>query len=78
MVNFILYENKWDKIIANNHQFLGVNNAIERFEDRKNLYDKLGVFWHNQGERVIIVMGARFVVISRVSGTFNIYISCIV
>ena len=29
------------------------------------------------GERVIIVMGARFLVISRVSGTFNIYNSCI-
>ena len=48
-MNFILYENKWDKIIANNHQFLGINNAIDTFKDRKNLYDKLGVSWHTTG-----------------------------
>ena len=48
-MNFILYENKWDKIIANNHQFLGINNAIDTFKDRKDLYDKLGVSWHTTG-----------------------------
>jgi type I restriction enzyme R subunit len=31
--NFILFEDKREKIIAKNHQFLGVNNAIEAFKD---------------------------------------------
>ena len=33
-----------NKIIAKNHQFLGVNNAIKNFERRDNLKGKLGVF----------------------------------
>lgn len=47
--NFILYENKQEKIIAKNHQFLGVNKAIAAFENRVELEGKLGVFWHTQG-----------------------------
>lgn len=47
--NFILYENKRVKILAKNHQFLGVNNAIEAFENRARLDGKLGAFWHTQG-----------------------------
>src|SRR5699024_918787 len=43
--NFILFENKRNKIIAKNHQFLGVNNAIEAFKRRDELDGKLGVFW---------------------------------
>jgi type I restriction enzyme R subunit len=56
--NFILYYKESVKICAKNHQFLGVNNAIENFETRL-LHDaegtdtankgKLGVFWHTQG-----------------------------
>ncbi|MCL2602842.1 MAG: type I restriction endonuclease subunit R [Defluviitaleaceae bacterium] len=52
--NFILFDrlkggeiNK--KIIAMNHQFLGVNNAFHAFENREGLQGKLGVFWHTQG-----------------------------
>ena len=37
------------KILARNHQFLGVNRAIEAVRDRKNRQGKLGVFWHTQG-----------------------------
>ena len=37
------------KIIARNHQFLGVNRAIEAVRDRKARQGKLGVFWHTQG-----------------------------
>ncbi len=37
------------KIIAKNHQYLGVNNAIESVKHRKELDGKLGVFWHTQG-----------------------------
>ncbi|KRG10723.1 deoxyribonuclease [Virgibacillus soli] len=47
--NFILFENKRMKVLAKNHQFLGVNNGIESFKNRKKLNGKLGVFWHTQG-----------------------------
>lgn len=47
--NFILFENKRKKILAKNHQFLGINNGIESFENREKLNGKLGVFWHTQG-----------------------------
>jgi type I restriction enzyme R subunit len=47
--NFVLFENKVTKIIAKNHQFLGVNNLMESFKNRKELNGKLGVFWHTQG-----------------------------
>lgn len=47
--NFILYDRKTTKIIAKNHQFLGVNNAYNSFLNRKDKDGKLGVFWHTQG-----------------------------
>ena len=47
--NFILFENQSIKIIAKNHQYLGVNNLLESVKDRKALAGKLGVFWHTQG-----------------------------
>lgn len=48
--NFILYHVKGAyKIIAKNHQFLGVNKAIESFNNRAAKEGKLGVFWHTQG-----------------------------
>ena len=47
--NFILYDRKTTKIIAKNHQFLGVNNAFESFLHREEKKGKLGVFWHTQG-----------------------------
>ena len=37
------------KIIAKNHQFIGVNKAVESFENRDGKDGKLGVFWHTQG-----------------------------
>lgn len=37
------------KILARNHQFLGVNRAIESVHTRKERAGKLGVFWHTQG-----------------------------
>ena len=48
--NFILFDDtsgETKKILARNHQFLGVNRAIEAVRDRKE--GKLGVFWHTQG-----------------------------
>ena len=50
--NFILYDRsngKTAKILARNHQYLGVNEAVESYKDRKLNDGKLGVFWHTQG-----------------------------
>ena len=47
--NFVLFYAGRAKIVAKNHQFLGVNNALAAFENRKALGGKLGVFWHTQG-----------------------------
>lgn len=50
--NFILFDESAGepkKIIARNHQFLGVNRAIESVRDRKARQGRLGVFWHTQG-----------------------------
>ena len=47
--NFILFQNESIKIIAKNHQYLGVNNLMESMKNRKELKGKLGVFWHTQG-----------------------------
>jgi type I restriction enzyme, R subunit len=47
--NFILYYKENQKIIAQNHQFIGVNRAYSRFLERKQKGAKLGVFWHTQG-----------------------------
>ena len=47
--NFILFNNQRVKIIAKNHQYLGVNNLIESVKNREKLQGKLGVFWHTQG-----------------------------
>lgn len=50
--NFILYDHSdghTAKILARNHQYLGVNEAVNAYKDRKLRNGKLGVFWHTQG-----------------------------
>jgi type I restriction enzyme R subunit len=50
--NFILFDDssgETKKILARNHQFLGVNRAIEAVRERSSRQGKLGVFWHTQG-----------------------------
>ena len=50
--NFTLFGEKaggLEKIIARNHQYLGVNAAFARMQRFKELEGKLGVFWHTQG-----------------------------
>lgn len=47
--NFVFFDNKRIKIIAKNHQYLGVNNLMESVKRREELKGKLGVFWHTQG-----------------------------
>ena len=47
--NFVLFHKNKVKIIAKNHQFLGVNNAIKSLINKEGKKGKLGVFWHTQG-----------------------------
>ena len=50
--NFILYDHSngsTAKILARNHQYLGVNEAVKAYQARKLNDGKLGVFWHTQG-----------------------------
>ena len=50
--SFIVFDESSDelkKILARNHQFLGVNRAVEAVRERKARLGRLGVFWHTQG-----------------------------
>ncbi len=60
--NFILFDSsvgKLVKLIARNHQFIGVNKAVDHFQSQlskrksgaisKDEAQRLGVFWHTQG-----------------------------
>ena len=50
--NFILYDHSdgnTAKILARNHQYLGVNEAMKAYASRRLNDGKLGVFWHTQG-----------------------------
>ena len=51
--NFVLFHRETNKILAQNHQFIGVNHALAQFERRnataEGQHGKLGVFWHTQG-----------------------------
>ncbi len=50
--NFILFDHsdgRIAKILARNHQYLGVNEAVKAYEARKLKNGRLGVFWHTQG-----------------------------
>jgi type I restriction enzyme R subunit len=73
--NFILFENQSIKIIAKNHQYLGVNNLMESVKNRRELNGKLGVFWHTQGsgKSYSMVMFARKVR-RKIEGNFSFLI----
>src|SRR5579883_665089 len=50
--NFTLFSDEKGsliKLIARNHQYLGVNNALKAVEAIRENQGKLGVFWHTQG-----------------------------
>ena len=70
--NFILFDNQKTKIIAKNHQFLGVNNLFNQMQKREELKGKLGVFWHTQGsgKSYSMVMFARKVM-RKITGNFS-------
>ena len=57
--NFILFtevQGGLIKILSKNHQYLGVNNAIEALKQIESNQGKLGVFWHTQGSGKSISM----------------------
>ena len=57
--NFILFmeaQGGLIKILAKNHQYLGVNNTIKSLQEIENNQGKLGVFWHTQGSGKSISM----------------------
>lgn len=61
--NFVAYQDLpggFVKLLARNHQYLGVNNAIARMEELEAAspeeLGKLGVFWHTQGSGKTISM----------------------
>jgi len=57
--NFIMYKEVRGgaiKILAKNHQYLGVNNAIDSLKQIRHNQGKLGVFWHTQGSGKSISM----------------------
>ena len=54
--NFVAFQDKpggFVKLLARNHQYLGVNNALARVQELRHAppeeRGKLGVFWHTQG-----------------------------
>jgi len=50
--NFLLFDGEGDevvKLMAKNHQYIGVNKVVERANNLSDLKQKLGVFWHTQG-----------------------------
>lgn len=50
--NFTLFSEQSSsvaKIVGQNHQFLGVNNALRAVTQIKDNQGRLGVFWHTQG-----------------------------
>lgn len=50
--NFLLFDDSGGdvvKIMAKNHQFIGVNKVINQAQNIEELKGKLGVFWHTQG-----------------------------
>jgi len=50
--NFLLFDGEGDevvKLMAKNHQYIGVNKVVDRARNLRDLKQKLGVFWHTQG-----------------------------
>jgi len=50
--NFLLFDGEGaeiTKIMAKNHQFIGVNKVVDQSANIEVLKGKLGVFWHTQG-----------------------------
>jgi type I restriction enzyme R subunit len=73
--NFVMFKGETNKIIAQNHQFIGVNKAFDNFLNRGTLSGQLGVFWHTQGsgKSFSMIFFARKV-FRKVNGNFSFVI----
>lgn len=50
--NFLLFDDSSGnivKLMAKNHQFIGVNRVLDNVKNIEDLEGKLGVYWHTQG-----------------------------
>ncbi|MCK9211801.1 MAG: type I restriction endonuclease subunit R [Ignavibacteriaceae bacterium] len=50
--NFLLFDDSGGdivKLMARNHQYIGVNKVLEKVKTIEDMKGKLGVFWHTQG-----------------------------
>ena len=50
--NFLLFDESMGdviKLMAKNHQYIGVNKVLENVKNIEDLNGKLGVYWHTQG-----------------------------
>ncbi len=50
--NFLLFDNSQGdvvKLMAKNHQYIGVNKVLNNVKSIEDLQGKLGVYWHTQG-----------------------------
>lgn len=76
--NFIVYseiKGGLAKVIAKNHQFLGVRNAVEAVKKIQSNKGRLGVFWHTQGsgKSYSMIFFAQYV-IRRIPGNWTFVI----
>lgn len=57
--NFVIFQEVRGgliKVLARNHQYLGVNNSIRAIEEIQENRGRLGVFWHTQGSGKTVSM----------------------
>ena len=73
MIEEYLPNQKGKIIELKDHQ----QEAIKNLEEMREEGESIALLYHATGERVIIVIGAIYVIKSRVSGTLNKFISCI-
>jgi type I restriction enzyme R subunit len=80
--SFIAFQDRpggFVKLLARNHQFLGVNNALARMQELRHAppeeRGKLGVFWHTQGSgKTLSMLFFSQKVLRRVPGNWSFVI----
>lgn len=80
--NFVAFQDTpggFVKLLARNHQYLGVNNAFERMQELRHApleeRGKLGVFWHTQGSgKTLSMLFFSQKVLRRVAGNWSFVI----
>jgi type I restriction enzyme, R subunit len=80
--NFVAFQDRpggFVKLLARNHQYLGVNNALAHMEELRHAppeqRGKLGVFWHTQGSgKTLSMLFFSQKVLRKVSGNWSFVI----